>query len=401
MTEAKRPLILFASPHSLIDHSSGAALSIRTLLSALTKRTYEATALQATIFDTPAGGTDLLKALEQRSHTPILRFLDQGVEHFIVRTKETGRGQMTALEQEQFLDLFRQLLEERRPSLLLLWGGLLLERTLMSEARKAGVPVAFVLVNPTYDRPEVFENVDVLLTDSQATADLYKQRFGLTVHPAGKFIDLSSFKAPVRTPRYVTFINPAFEKGVNVFATLARRARSELPEAEFLVVESRGRWQTALEGLGLHAGEFPNVRVVPPQKDMRTVYGSTRVLLVPSTWHESGPRVIPEAVINGIPVLASTTGGQAEMLAGSGFLFDLPASVRASPRIPAPDDVVTPWLKALERLLRDDTVYRAECEKAVEAASSHDLDRSVLRFLDTVSPLINANTNRIVSASNR
>jgi glycosyltransferase involved in cell wall biosynthesis len=385
MSYPKRPLILFASPHSLIDHSSGAALSIRTLLSALTKRGYAAAALQATIFDAAAGGKSLLKVLAQRPSAQTLRIINQGIEHVILRTKETHRSQMTAVEQEQFLGLFRQLLREYRPGLLLLWGGLLLERALMSEARRAGVPVVFVLVNPNYTSAETFENADMLLTDSQATADLYKDRLGLTVHPAGKFIDPAAIKAPVRTPKYVTFINPIFEKGVNVFTTLARRARYEVPEAEFLVVESRGSWQTALEGLGLRVQDFPNVRVVTSQTDMRSIYGSTRALLVPSIWHESGPRVIPEALINGIPVLASTNGGQVEMLAGSGFRFDLSDSVRNNPRITAADDVVIPWLDVLKRLWRDEEFYLAECKKAEQAAVNHDLDQNVSRFLHTVS----------------
>jgi hypothetical protein len=42
-----------------------------------------------------------------------------------------------------------------------------------------------------------------------------------------------------RVPRYVTFTNPSLLKGLTLFPRLAAEARSEPPDAEFLVVESR------------------------------------------------------------------------------------------------------------------------------------------------------------------
>ena len=47
-------------------------------------------------------------------------------------------------------------------------------------------------------------------------------------------------------------------------------------------------------------------------------------VLLPSLWHESGARVIVEAQVNGIPVLASDTGGSAELIGRGGRVFPVP-----------------------------------------------------------------------------
>lgn len=105
---------------------------------------------------------------------------------------------------------------------------------------------------------------------------------------------------------------------------MALLAARECPDLRFMVVESRMRWKEALEAMKLDPARFPNVHVLPHQFDMRPVFAATRVLLVPSLWHESGARVIAEAHVNGIPVIASDTGGSAELIGAGGRVIRLP-----------------------------------------------------------------------------
>ncbi len=306
-----RPSILFAAPMNILDITSGAALSMRTLLSALASRGFRAVALQASLFDSEQGAEHVIEAGagEAVKDKQILRSMVLGVEHLIVRTKATKRPDMTSQEEEIFIRKFREELKMRRPDMIILWGGLLLEMTIMREAREAGIPVVFYLVNAGYKNIDNFRYVSVVVTDTEATAKLYKDRLGLNCHPVGKFIDPKLIKAEERKPDFITFINPSFEKGVNVFLPLAKLAAKECPEIKFLVVQSRGRWGIAMQVLKFQPSDFPNVRVIGHQRNMRPVYGATKALLLPSVWHESGARVIAEAIINGIPVLASDTGG--------------------------------------------------------------------------------------------
>lgn len=384
-----RPSILFASPMNILDITSGAALSMRTFLAALVARGFKATALQATHFDSQYGGEHVLKAGEQQKDKKILRTMVLGVEHIIVKTESTQRIKMTADEQERYLNLYRTLIKQR-PDMIILWGGLLLEMTVMREAREAGIPVVFYLVNASYKDKSTFRYVSIIVTDTQATADMYKDRFELQCHPIGKFIDTNLIKAPTRKPEFITFINPSFEKGVNVFMPLAKLAAQECPEIKFLVVQSRGRWATALKVLKFNPNDFPNVKIIGHQKDMRPVYASTKALLLPSTWHESGARVIAEALINGIPIIASNTGGSSELVGEGGVILDLPETVREKRGEPANEATAREWLDEIKRIWFDGSYAEALCKKAEHEANKHDVMHNVDRFLAVIGPVISA-----------
>lgn len=383
-----RPSILFASPMNVLDITSGASLSMRTLLAAMAAKGFRAIALQGTMFDSPQGGAHVMAAGEAHKDKKILRAHVLGVEHIIVRTAATFRPLMTCGEQELFLKCFRDELKHRRPDILILWGSLLLEMTLMREAREAGIAVVFYLVNSGYKDKESFRYASVVVTDTQATADLYQERFAMSCKPIGKFIDVGLIRAPERKPEFITLINPSFEKGVNVFMPLAKMAAQECPEIKFLVVQSRGRWDTALKVLKFERGDFPNVKIIGHQRDMRPVYGSMRALLLPSTWFESGARVIPEALLNGVPILASDTGGSAELVGQGGVMFTLPEDVREKKGIAAGEEVVRPWLDEIKRIWHDEAYYADLCGRAAKEGENHDIQNSSGRFLSAVLPYV-------------
>ena len=383
-----RPSILFASPMNILDITSGAALSMRTFLSGLTKRGFRAVALQATLFDSAHGGEHVLKAGEQQQDKKILRTQVLGIEHIIVRTSATYRPKMTCEEQERYLNCFRLEIKTKRPDMIILWGGMLLEMTIMREAREAGIPVVFYLVNSGYKDKSTFRYASVVVTDTEATAKLYDERFGLKCHPIGKFIDVNLIKPPIRKPEFITFINPSFEKGVNVFMPMAKLAAQEFPEIKFLVVQSRGRWATALRVLKFSAEDFPNVKIIGHQKDMRPVYASTKALLLPSTWHESGARVIAEAQINGIPIIASNTGGSAELVGKGGIILDLPDKTKDNRGEPADESTAKMWLDEVKRIWFDKDHFETMCKRADIEAAKHDINYNIDRFLSVVSPLV-------------
>lgn len=393
--------ILFASPMNVLDITSGAALSIRTFLSGLAKRGYRAVALQATLFDSAQGGEHVFKAGEQQKEKKILRTHVLGVEHIIVRTQATYRPKMTCEEQERYLNCFRLELKNRRPDMIILWGGMLLEMTIMREAREAGIPVIFYLVNSGYKDKSTFRYVSAIMTDTQATANLYKERFGMRCHPIGKFIDTHLIRPSVRNPEFITFINPSFEKGVNVFMPMAKLAAQENPEIKFLVVQSRGRWGVAMKVLKFIPEDFPNVKIIGHQKDMRPVYASTKVLLLPSTWHESGARVIAEALLNGIPVIASNTGGSAELVGEGGVMLDLPEDVREKRGEPADRATVRTWLDEVKRVWYDQSYFQELCRKAEQEAIKHDINHNIDRFFAVVNPVVSASkkTNKTLQAN--
>jgi glycosyltransferase involved in cell wall biosynthesis len=386
----RRPSILFCCPGSILEITSGAALSLRTILSALVAKGFRAVALQATIFDSAQGGEHIMKAGESQSDKPIWRSEINGVEHLIVKTGSHTRRFMTCQEEETYINLFRAELAHRRPDMVFLWGGLILERTIMREAKDAGIPVVFYLVNEGYKDKEVFKDVSVIITDTQATAKLYKERHNLDCQAVGKFIDTAEVipKVP-RRPDFITFINPSFEKGVSVFMPLAKLAAKVCPEVKFLVVQSRGRWPDAMQVLKFVPEDFPNVTVIGHQTDMRPVYASTKALLLPSLWHESGARVIAEAQLNGIPVLASNTGGSAELIDIGGKIFDIPEEVRKKRgEVVITEEDLQPWIEEIKRIWNDQEYYNNLSEKVMQIGQKHDISESAQRFIKAVSAAV-------------
>jgi len=96
---------------------------------------------------------------------------------------------------------------------------------------------------------------------------------------------------------------------------------------------------------------------------------------------DSGPRVIGEALINGIPVLGSNHGGIPENIGRGGRTFDIPEEYRESRKGLPPEAIVQPWLDEIKRHCSDDAYYGQLSEEARTEGQKFDLDKSLQRFL--------------------
>lgn len=212
MTPSSSPRLLFAAASCLLDTSSGAAITVRQILRCLSKERLEVSALGAGIFDARAGKAAMAAAFAGMQPTQTLAINDGAVRHRVMATQDYRRLNMTCDEEGRFFLLFLKQLETFRPDVLLLMGGHLLEMQMAAEARRLGIPVVAFLYNARYFGRRWCRDVDWVVTDSQATADLYRQRQGIEVSPLGTFIDPQRVVAPAHQPRELLFVNPAWAK---------------------------------------------------------------------------------------------------------------------------------------------------------------------------------------------
>jgi glycosyltransferase involved in cell wall biosynthesis len=102
--------------------------------------------------------------------------------------------------------------------------------------------------------------------------------------------------------------------------------------------------------------------------------------LVPSLWPETFGLVVPEAMLRGIPVLASDVGGLPEAKLGVDYVLPVrPGEFRKEGFVAPPQDL-SPWSQALGKLLSDEGAYERCSQQSRQAAHAFVATASVARF---------------------
>lgn len=372
----------------MLDTSSGASCAIRQMLLRLSRRDWQVDVVGATVFDHPSGTSRLQDQWSQvqAARGKVLTINDGPLQHRALVTRETQREAMTSLEEGRWFALYEQVLGGERPDVVFYYGGQPFDYLIAGEARARGIPVAFYLANDNYGGARWHRDIDLLLTDSHATSALYRGRLNREVTPIGAFVDPADVVATHRDPRHVLFVNPIPEKGGRWVVRLALWLERHAPEVTLEVVESRGGWQRVLQtttsALGAPRDSLPNVVVTPHGPDMRTVYGRAWLLLAPSLCWESAGRVIPEAMLNGVPVVCSDRGGMPEMVGSGGVVVRFDDKYYEKPWGHVPSEQEVAQLGDLIVSLRHDgRRYRQLVAGATRmCATTHDIERNTDRL---------------------
>ncbi len=167
---------------------------------------------------------------------------------------------------------------------------------------------------------------------------------------------------------WITMINPCQVKGIAIFRALAER----FPGREFAALIGWGATAADKEALS----KRPNVRLLPTVPSIDEVLSKTSVLLMPSLWYEGFGLIAMEAMLRGVPVISSDSGGLVEAKQGAGYVIPVRPIERYLPEFDethmpkpvVPEQNLEPWTDALNTLLTNEREYAAESAQSRSAA---------------------------------
>ncbi|MEN8190602.1 MAG: glycosyltransferase [Thermodesulfobacteriota bacterium] len=212
--------------------------------------------------------------------------------------------------------------------------------------------------------------------NSQFTADRLRSLFGLESTVLLPLVQPENYRfEPLRET--VLYINPTLLKGVETFFSVARL----LPDLPFRVFESWNLTPAWRNYCLKRAAELPNVEWCHPTRNLETLYGSARLLIMPSVWEEAYGRSAAEAQVSGIPVIASRRGGLVEAVGEGGLIIDA-------------DSDPSVWAESIHRLYHDESLYRELSAKAQANAAREEADGDFI-----VNTLLTTLTDHLASCS--
>ncbi|HZU24834.1 MAG TPA: thioesterase domain-containing protein [Bryobacteraceae bacterium] len=202
-------------------------------------------------------------------------------------------------------------------------------------------------------KTDVLRRVDSIVCVSEYVARYVREHAAIdavalpiSMQDKGPFQDLGGFDN-----EFVLMVNPCAVKGLPIFLVLAEA----FPDVRFAAVPTWGTTHEDIAALRAH----PNVTVLEAQDDIDRILRRARVLLLPSIWAEARARIVVEAMLRGVPVLAADVGGIPEAMMGVPYLLPVNMITHYEPRVNEqmvpvpviPPQDLGPWRDALGRLL--------------------------------------------------
>ncbi len=218
--------------------------------------------------------------------------------------------------------------------------------------------------NPEPEATELVRNADAVVVIGHHMAGYIERHLGrraTVIHPP--IYGVAPF------PRFgrfgsggVLMINPCAVKGVSVFLALAER----FPHLPFCGLTG---WGTTADDRS-RMEQVANVRILDSVPRIDDVLKNASVVLMPSVWYEGFGLIAMEAMLRGVPVIASNSGGLEEAKAGTEFVIPVKLIDRYLPQfdevhmpIPVvPEQDLDSWVAALHTLTTENVAYEREAE---------------------------------------
>ncbi len=270
------------------------------------------------------------------------------------------------------------------PAQLLLAAALAYERAPVVYLARATLALPFGpdCAFPSAAKTEALRRVDALVGVSRYVAQYVRRWSGIeAVHVPISLMEPGPYRAVGRfESEFVTLVNPCAVKGIAIFLALA----DCMPSVRFAAVPTWGTNAADRAALAARA----SVTVLDPVDRIEELLARTRVLLVPSLWAEARSRIIVEAMLRGVPVLASDVGGIPEAKMGVPYVLPVRPIEKYRPDVDenmvpvaeVPPQDIAPWREALGRLLAEKAHWTEISEASRKAALDYVANLNVGPF---------------------
>jgi glycosyltransferase involved in cell wall biosynthesis len=367
--------ILLLQDEIYLPSLGGGTKANRMLLESLAREGHECAVISPALTRSPDGPGNLADFRAEMARRQI-EIRTDGPDHFHYRYRDVEVDAITSSQDDALGRLVNQRIEQFHPDWVIVGDD---KRRYFLDSALQTVPDRVVMMLQTivqlpFGPLAVRENAKQMGLMRQARAIFVISEFQrryicehggldariirLPVYGDGPFPVLGRFDRG-----FVTMINPCDLKGAPIFVELAKR----FPTLEFAAVPTWGANEETLRRLR----ELPNVRPLKPSDDIEEILRQTRILVVPSLWPETFGYVVPEAMLRGIPVLASDIGGLPEAKLGVDYLLPVAPAQRHNGSYVAPPQDIGPWADALFALLGEARTYERISRESREAATKH------------------------------
>ena len=393
------PKLLWVSPLSVHDSSNPSAAQMRNMLLSLKARGIEIIGLSALNFLNESG-TSMFTDLDDKlkGNETSFNLEDNGIKFIYIRTKSRKLGDMISQEQRNFYAKFCAIINAFRPDVVMGSGTDMLSMVCFDEARRRGLPTTYTLLDGTPARFN-FPNIDLIVTDSAATSNLYATKHRINSVVTGSFTEVTgplAFGGKVEhdpsNKKFITMVEPTVDKGLGIFLRLSQNVPAQARNLKFAVRESyAGQFteQVALLKDKANPNKAPftkaalsKIFVLGPEVTDAELFESTKVLMVPSLSFESINNISREAITYGVPVLATNQTGLAESIGEAGVLVEIPEyCLNNHYMAPAAEDLAN-FYKGLQIILTEDFTNRT-----ADVAKRYNINYSANHLAATLKPL--------------
>ncbi|MBP6354405.1 MAG: glycosyltransferase [Nitrosomonas sp.] len=239
-------------------------------------------------------------------------------------------------------------------------------------SRDHGIPTIFYfhMELPNFKKGGAWEGLHNFAACSSFLSDRLRSKYDIDVTTIRPIISRQRLTTAV-LPNYVLGVGLQPIKGADLILEIARQR----PQIQFVLLQSWTIDHDETLALFRLAQSLQNIKILKPTNDMRAMLRGAKVLLAPSRWEEAWGRVVTEAQINGIPVIASNRGGLVEAVGDGGTCLD-------------PDKGVNLWIEEIDKLYSDSNYYSTMSSQAKLASQRPELQEDFI--LNSLVSLINS-----------